>query len=271
MRQRTLEPGTTALDQRTLDDIVQRVVEVAHPEKIILFGSAARGDMNRHSDVDLLIVKDTNDTLNLTGEIYGGLRGVGIPVDVVIVSPDAVERYKDSHPLVIKPALREGRTVYESHEPSAPDDTQARMRRAQRQQAVREDRTTYDPHERYEPDDPREWVGRARSNLTQARNRTPDVYLEDLCFNAQQAAEKAIKAVMIQQDIEFPYTHHIADLLDVLRETGETIPEDVDDARSLSKYAVTTRYPGGIPVSSQEYQEALEIAEAVVHWAAARI
>ncbi len=42
------------LDQSTLDDIIRRIVEVAHPEKIILFGSAARGDLNRHSDVDLL-------------------------------------------------------------------------------------------------------------------------------------------------------------------------------------------------------------------------
>ena len=271
MTQRTRETETTALDQRTLDDIVQRVVDVAQPEKIILFGSAARGDMNRHSDVDLLIVKDTDD-YNLTGEIYGGLRGVGIPIDVVIVSPDDVERYKDSHPLVIKPALREGRTVYESHESSAADDPQPRPRRAQRKPAsVREDRAGYEPHERYEPDDPREWLGRARSNLAHARTRNPDVYLEDLCFNAQQAAEKAIKAVMIQQDIEYPYTHNIYDLLGVLEVTGETIPEEVDAARSLSKYAVATRYPGGIPVSTQEYQKALETAEAVVNWAAARI
>lgn len=45
------------LDQNTLDDIIQRVVEVAQPQRIILFGSAARGAMTRHSDVDLLIVK----------------------------------------------------------------------------------------------------------------------------------------------------------------------------------------------------------------------
>ena len=160
-----------------------------------------------------------------------------------------VERHKDSHPPVIKPALREGRTVYESHEPSAPDD----------------------PHERYEPDDAREWLGRAQSNLAQARNRTPDAYLEDLCFDAQQAAEKAIKAVMIQQNIEFPYIHDIYALLAVLRDTGETIPKDVDAAGMLSKYTVTTGYPGYRLATTQEYQKALEIAEAVVHWAAARI
>ena len=46
------------------------------------------------------------------------------------------------------------------------------------------------PPERFPPDDPREWLNRAKSNLAMAMNRTPDVYLEDLCFEAQQAAEK---------------------------------------------------------------------------------
>ena len=102
------------LDQQTLDDIIQRIVEVAQPEKIILFGSAARGEMNRHSDVDLLVVKDGDDPWTVMGDIYGNLRGVGAAVDAIVVTPAQVERYKDSHALVIKPALREGRTVYEA-------------------------------------------------------------------------------------------------------------------------------------------------------------
>ncbi len=101
------------LDQQTLDDIIRRIVEVAQPEKIILFGSAARGDMNRHSDVDLLIIKEGADALELMGDIYMNLDGVGAAVDVVVVTPADVERYKDSHALVIKPALREGTVVYE--------------------------------------------------------------------------------------------------------------------------------------------------------------
>ncbi len=102
------------LDPRTLDEIVRRVVEVAQPERIVLFGSAARGDMTRHSDVDLPIVKDGADALELMSRIYRRLRGVGVPVDALVVSAADVARYRDSHALVIKPALREGRTVYES-------------------------------------------------------------------------------------------------------------------------------------------------------------
>ena len=64
--------------------------------------------------------------------------------------------------------------------------------------------------ERCPPDDPREWLRRARSNLALARNRVPDVELEDLCFEAQQAAEKAIKGVLIGLGIEFPYVHDVS-------------------------------------------------------------
>ena len=102
------------LDQQTLDDIIRRIVEVAQPEKIILFGSAARGEMNRHSDVDLLIIKECANPLELMGQIYQNMRRVGAAIDAIVVTPQAVERYKDSHALVIKPALREGRIVYEA-------------------------------------------------------------------------------------------------------------------------------------------------------------
>lgn len=105
---------TGALDPNVLDEIVRRVVEIVQPERIILFGSAARGAMTRHSDVDLLVVKEGVDALDAMGEIYGNLRGVGVAVDAIVVSPESLERYKDSHALVYKPALQEGKVVYEA-------------------------------------------------------------------------------------------------------------------------------------------------------------
>ena len=102
------------LDLSVLDEIVRRVVEVAQPERIILFGSAARGEMGRDSDVDLLVVKDGAHRRRLAGRIYDRLYGVGVAVDVVVVTPADVERYRDSHALVIKPALREGTIIYEA-------------------------------------------------------------------------------------------------------------------------------------------------------------
>src|SRR5262249_16630120 len=102
--------------QETLHEIIRRIVEVAQPEKIILFGSAARGEMGPHSDVDLLVIKSGAHRLELTGQIYRHMHGVagagGEAVDIIGVSAEDVERYRDSHALVIAPALREGKVVY---------------------------------------------------------------------------------------------------------------------------------------------------------------
>jgi predicted nucleotidyltransferase len=102
------------VEETVLDTIIERVVEVAEPERIILFGSAARGDMGPHSDVDLLVVKEDGDFSrgHLVEEIYMNLIGVGKAVDVLIATPEELEEYRDSHSLIISPALKEGREVY---------------------------------------------------------------------------------------------------------------------------------------------------------------
>ena len=118
--------------------------------------------------------------------------------------------------------------------------------------------------ERIPPDDPREWLNRARSSL--AKTSIPpgarEIYLEDLCFDAQQAAEKAVKAVLIYLDVRFPYVHDLAQLLALIEQEGEGVPESVKRAAGLSNYAVETRYPGlAEPVTWEEYEEAVAIAD----------
>lgn len=96
-----------------LQEIIHRVVSVANPERIILFGSAARGDMGPNSDVDLLVIKGGEYDQNLlAGEIYMNLHGIKEPVDVILVTPEQVERYRNTHCLIIAPALKEGKEVY---------------------------------------------------------------------------------------------------------------------------------------------------------------
>jgi len=122
-------------------------------------------------------------------------------------------------------------------------------------------------HERYPPEDPREWLNRACSNLVLARAEGQGIYLEDLCFNAQQAAEKAVKALLIKHDVEFPYVHDIAELLTLLEIAGQKIPEAVRQAERLTKFAVLARYPGiAPPINREEYEEAIALAEKIVRW-----
>ena len=83
-------------------------------------------------------------------------------------------------------------------------------------------------------------------------------------YHAQQAAEKALKAVLVSLDIEFPRTHNIRTLLDLL--PGEIpTPSKILEAASLTDYAVLSRYPGyQEPIEQAEYQKAMSLAESVV-------
>lgn len=120
-----------------------------------------------------------------------------------------------------------------------------------------------------DPTDPLVWLQRAKGNLILAKQGSSisGVYLEDLCFNAQQAAEKALKAACIHYGLEFPKTHSLVRLMDILESEGVSVPPDVKLADILTQYAVQTRYPGVVePITQEEYMEASELAYHVVVW-----
>jgi HEPN domain-containing protein len=122
--------------------------------------------------------------------------------------------------------------------------------------------------QRLAPDDPREWLNRAQSDLQLASSTPAGVYLEDLCYHAQQAAEKAIKAVFIHRGLSFPYVHDIARLLTLLESNGERVPLSVQRAKQLTRFAVFSRYPGVAPaIKEREYDQAVRQAQRVLRWA----
>lgn len=125
------------------------------------------------------------------------------------------------------------------------------------------------PPENRGPGSPWDWLRRARSDLALAKVALPTgVLYEDLCFHAQQAAEKSIKSVYRSAGHEFRYTHDLAELLDELGRKGVTVPEAVREAAELTEFASQARYPGPAePVSDAEYHRAVTLAERVVEWA----
>ena len=123
-----------------------------------------------------------------------------------------------------------------------------------------------------QPHDPSQWLKRALSSLAKARQRAPEILFEDLCFDAQQAAEKAIKAMLINRRADFPYTHNLSELLTLLEKTGCPVPDSIKQAEVLTDYAVGTRYPGvAEPVTEREYEEAIALAQRVIDWAKQQI
>src|SRR5438445_5340950 len=106
-------------DPTVLADLVNAVVRAAKPEKIVLFGSAARGEMGPNSDYDVLVIKEGKfNHWRMLTKIYRELPGTAA-VDAVLVTSEDAERYRDTHCLVICPALREGKVIYDSQAVSA--------------------------------------------------------------------------------------------------------------------------------------------------------
>jgi len=100
-------------DPKMIDELVRCIVEVAHPLRIILFGSAARGAMGSHSDLDVLVVMPDGIHRRKTAqEIYRRLWGFGFAKDIVVVTESDLRKYGDNFSLIYYPALREGREIY---------------------------------------------------------------------------------------------------------------------------------------------------------------
>ena len=120
---------------------------------------------------------------------------------------------------------------------------------------------------------PYDWLRRAKSNLIRAKQPKPEEVLwEDLCFDTQQAAEKALKAVLLARKIPFRFVHDIAELLTLLENQGIILAEEIKASAELTDYSVESRYPGPFePVTEEEFEKALQIAEAVVAWAESQI
>ncbi len=103
----------TTFDQTLQDELIRRVRDVVEPVRVILFGSAARGEMHENSDIDVLVVIDEDlKCRDITGDIYRKLIGYSLPVDVIVATEDDLTRYGDNFSLVYYPALREGRDIY---------------------------------------------------------------------------------------------------------------------------------------------------------------
>jgi predicted nucleotidyltransferase len=103
------------IDEQTIQEIVQRILTAARPDKIILFGSAATGPMTRDSDVDLLIVEpDTSDQRNEYVRIIKALWDIRYPFDVLFIDTRWFEESKDIIGGIAYPANKYGKVIYEA-------------------------------------------------------------------------------------------------------------------------------------------------------------
>lgn len=97
-----------------LPEITRRILSVSQPQKILLFGSYARGDYGPDSDLDLLVIlEDVESPRAESNRLRRALRGLLAPIDILVATPEQIERHRQTIGLIYQPALDEGKVIYE--------------------------------------------------------------------------------------------------------------------------------------------------------------
>lgn len=113
-------PTTNQLNWAVTDEkvqkVVQKIVEVGRPRKIILFGSYIKGTITANSDLDILVItgKEVTNPRAESVRIRRALRGVSMPMDIIVVNEAQWMQLKDCPGMIYRQVLREGRIVYDS-------------------------------------------------------------------------------------------------------------------------------------------------------------
>lgn len=99
--------------EEKMNELIKRIVDTAHPLRIVLFGSAARGEATTDSDIDVLVVvPDGTHRRKTAQQIYLHLIGFGIAVDVVVATPSDLQKYGNSPGLIYREIMKEGIELY---------------------------------------------------------------------------------------------------------------------------------------------------------------
>jgi predicted nucleotidyltransferase len=108
--------SATAVSSDILDEIVHRITTAVHPRRVILFGSRARGQARATSDLDLLVIADSEEPRHLrSAPLYGLLSDILVPMDIVVYTPREVEEWSAVRQAFVTTAVREGKVLYEEH------------------------------------------------------------------------------------------------------------------------------------------------------------
>ena len=103
------------IHREVMDEIVRRIVETIHPEKVILFGSRARGDARSESDIDLLVIAESSEPRHRrSAPLYGVLSDILSPMDILVYTPEGAREWSQVRQAFVTTAVREGVVLYEN-------------------------------------------------------------------------------------------------------------------------------------------------------------
>ena len=101
------------ISQEKINEVINRIVKNINPEKIILFGSYASGNPSEESDLDILIVKEMRmPRYKRSREVKKHLRGMKIPIDVIVYTKKEIKKWKNTETAFINQAIKQGKVLY---------------------------------------------------------------------------------------------------------------------------------------------------------------
>ena len=212
--------------------MTERIVRDFDPLQIILFGSQARGDADRDSDIDLLVVfAELADKRKTAIDLERALSDVPVAKDIIVSTPEELERSRTRIGSVLRYAQQEGKILWKNWNAAAHASTRNKEVNSAMQTA---DRLA----------DTARWLRYAEEDLITAETylKDPRVPPRQSCWHAHQAAEKALKAALIFLQIDFRRTHDVNVLRDLLPENWQ-LKTALPNLRDLNRWAIEARYP----------------------------
>ena len=233
--------------------MTERIVRDFDPLQIILFGSQARGDADRDSDIDLLVVfAELTDKRKTAIDIEHALADLSVAKDILVSTPKELARHRPRIGSVLRYAQQEGKILWKHWNAAAHDGMPNKEVNAAMQTADRLADTAR--RLRYAEED----LITAETYL-----KDPRVPHRQSCWCAQQAAEKALKAALIFLQIDFRRTHDLDVLRDLLPENWQ-LKTELPNLETLNKWAVQARYPEAAQEPTEaDASEAVKQARAV--------
>lgn len=219
--------------QEELEHILARLQNY-QPDKVILFGSFARGDHHGASDVDLIIIKETDQPfVERIGQVLR-LCDSRLPLEPLVYTPAEVAQMLERGNAFLSTALREGRVVYdsaiggESIKENMGENNDSPSLNRHREEAMR-------------------WLRQGEYDFQAAQMGSEHGFHALCCFLCQQAAEKALKAFLYAQGERMVYSHSTYELVRQCAEYRPDFAGLTDLCAELDQFYISTRYPNGLP------------------------
>jgi len=250
-------PNVNERDQipmEAIQAVVDHIVQTFEPEQVMLFGSYAAGRPQPGSDVDLLVILDTDDPRQTQRDMALSFQAP-FGLDILVRTPREITDRIRAGDAFLRNIIAKGKILYEKPEHALLQDI------AMTEPDAKSNRYT------------QEWVQKAEGDFlaaTSLLNLQHEGMADAICFHTQQCAEKYVKAFLTQHRVEFQRTHDLVELLRLCRQIDAQFSKINAAMQALNSYSVETRYPGRF-ASFEEATGAVEVMTTVREFIRARL